>query len=137
MAGRPGRGGQNRIAPDAHVLRGTFKPSRHAARIGAGPVWDPAAVLAALDVPGRAFLERLCAGYTLSLIEGEVAVQAAQALDRLAEIRARRAKASAKARAALDRQELAWGRALNGCLLALRTARPAVEAPVSKWKSAV
>jgi hypothetical protein len=42
-------------------------------------------------------------------------------------------KASAKARAVLDRQELAWGRALSGALLTLRTARPVVAVPASKW----
>jgi hypothetical protein len=107
----------------------------------AGPAWDPTpAQLEALGDDGRAFVARVQAGYVVAALEGELALEGAHAVDRLAEVRAqRRRRASAKVRAALDRQELAWTRVLTGCVLALRARllQPRTEAPASKWGTAV
>ena len=143
MAGRPGRsGGHNRISLEAHVLRGTFNPTRHPARIPTGPAWDPApAQLEALGAAGRAFVARLQAAYTVAAIDGEFVLEAAVSVDRLAELRRGRAKASAKDRRALDYKELAWQKSLTACLLALRArlARTAAAAadPAPKWGGAL
>ena len=135
--GRPGRsGGSNRIPLEAHLLRGTFRATEHAHRMPAGSPWDPApAQLEALGAAGRAFIGRVQAAYVVSALEGELALEGAHAVDRLTELRSRRPRASAKERVAIDRQELAWSRALTGCVLALRARllQPKVEAPAKKW----
>ena len=125
MAGRPGRsGGHNKLSLEAHLLRGTFNPTRHArhARLASGgPVWAPAPPeLAGLGTAGRGFVARIQAVYDLSPLEGELALEGAMAADRLAELRARRGDSAAKERVALDKLELAWSRALLTCVLALR-----------------
>ena len=138
MAGRPGRsGGQNRMSLAAHVLRGTFRPERHAPLIPPGPPWDPApALLEALGTAGRAFVTRIRAAYELSALDGELALEGGHAADRLAALR-RRKGGSVAARDARAKLELNWQKALTACLLALRARmdrRPAaVPAPVSKW----
>ena len=123
MAGRPGRsGGHNRLSLATHVIRGTFNPTRHGKLIApGGPVWQPtAAELEPLGAAGRAFVARLEAVYDLSPLEGELAMEGGIAADRLAELRDRRRRATATARGALDKLELAWARALASCVLALR-----------------
>jgi len=141
MPGRPGRsGGQNRIPLEAHLVRGTFRPGEHAYRTPAGPAWEPtAAQLAALGDDGRAFVARVLAGYVVGALEGELALEGAHAVDRLADVRARRHRAAGKRLALLDRQELAWTRVLSGCVLALRARllQPKMAAPASKWGAAV
>jgi len=66
-------------------------------------------------------------------------LEGAHAVDRLAELRAQRHRAAGKRLAALDRQELAWMRALTGAVLALRARllQPRAETPASKWGAAV
>jgi len=140
-AGRPGRsGGHNKLSPAEHLLRGTFNATRHTALIPAGPAWDPtAAQLEALGDDGRAFLARLQADYALGALDGVLALEGAHAVDRLVELRGRRHRAAGKRLALLDRQELAWQRALSGCVLALRARllQPKTAAPASKWGTAV
>jgi hypothetical protein len=124
MAGRPGRfGGHNRLPVDAHILRGTFNATRHGKLPApSGPVWQPApAELVQLAAAGRAFLTRLQATYELSPLDGELAVEGAIAVDRLAEIRVRRKTWPGEDRVPLDRLELGWQRSLSTCLLALRS----------------
>src|SRR5262245_61157378 len=125
MAGRPGRsGGHNRIPLAQHVLRGTFNVTRHGRRVAAiagAPAWQPSAPqLAALDVEGRAFLDRLRATYDLTLVEGELALEASVAVDRLNEIRLTRREASPKDQRALDKGEQEWQKRFASLLLALR-----------------
>src|SRR5688572_21227845 len=105
MAGRPGRsGGHNQIPVEAHLVRGTFNPTRHGKLMStSGPVWTPApAELTSLGAAGRAFVDRVQAVYSLSPIEGELALEGAIAVDRLAELRARRVQWPADDRLALD-----------------------------------
>ena len=143
MAGRPGRsGGHNRIALEAHVLRGTFNATRHGHLASSGPVWDPpAAALEGLGAAGRAFVARLLAAYDLRALDGELALEGAVAADRLDELRTARRRASAKKRRELDRWELAWTRTLSTCVLALRVRLRATKAdaaaPPSKWRGLV
>ena len=141
MPGRPGRsGGSNRLPLEAHLARGTFRATEHAHRMPAGPAWDPTPEqLAALGDEGRAFVARVLAGYVVGALEGELALEGAHAVDRLAAVRAQRHRAAGKRLAALDRQELAWTRVLSGCVLALRARllQPRTEAPASKWGVAV
>jgi len=123
MSGRPGRsGGSNRIDPQVHILRGTFRPERHAKLLPGGPVWEPtAADLEGLGAAGRRFVAELLAVYELNRLDAALAVEGAVLQDRLAEVRAGRGTASAKERRALNRQELAWSRALTNIVLALRS----------------
>ena len=124
MTGRPGRsGGQNRLSLEAHVLRGTFNPTRHGHLIDPGPAWDPApALLEALGAAGRAFVARPAGGLRpLSALEGELALEGAHAVDRLAELRRPTARRHRERPARLGpKLELAWQKALSVCLLALR-----------------
>jgi len=140
-AGRPGRsGGHNRLSPAEHLLRGTFNATRHTALLPPGPGWDPTpADLAALGDDGRAFVARIHAGYAVAVVDGVLVLDGAHAVDRLVAIRAARHRAAGKRLAALDRQELAWMRALSGCVLALRPRllQPRAETPASKWGTAV
>ena len=141
MPGRPGRsGGSNRLPLEAHLARGTFRATEHAHRMPAGPPWTPTpAQLEALGDDGRAFVARVQAGYVVGALEGELALEGAHAVDRLAALRAQRHRAAGKRLAVIDRQELAWTRVLSGCVLALRARllQPRTEAPASKWGVAV
>src|ERR671912_1568652 len=91
-AGRP------RLSPGEHVLRGTWRPSRHGPRpatVGALAVqpmpagdWVPdAGDLASLGTAGRVLVQRLLARYDFAPIEG-LLVEAAHAADALATVRA-------------------------------------------------
>ena len=120
-----------------HVLRGTFRPERHAALIQPGPTWDPAPeLLEALGTAGRAFVTRMRGAYELSVIEGELAIEGAHTVDRLAALR-RRKGGTVAARDARAKLEMGWKKDLAACLLALRSRmdrRPAAApVPVSKW----
>ena len=92
-AGRP------RLSPATHLLRGTWRPSRHGVRPptsaavlempAAAGVWAPdAADLAALGTAGRVLVEALLARYDLAPVEGRVLVEAGHAADALATVRA-------------------------------------------------
>lgn len=141
MAGRPGRsGGHNRISLEAHVLRGTFNPTRHAPEtpLGSRPWQPPPAALAALGAAGRAFLRRQRARYAFTPLEGEVALEMAVIADRLAELRATRADVKAIELDGLDKRERDWQRAyVTGvCWLRSRAklTRPTARtAPARKW----
>ena len=139
MSGRPGRsGGHNRLSLEAHVLRGTFNPTRHQHLIPTGPVWEPApALLKGLGATGRAFVDRMRAVYALSALEGEIALEGAHAADRLAALRRQKAGTVAE-RTARAKLELHWHKAFTERLRDLRvrldrrsaaTERP----PASKW----
>jgi len=122
-------------------VRGTFRPGEHAYRTPAGPPWQPTeGQLEALGDDGRAFVARVLAGYVVGALEGELALEGAHAVDRLAEVRGqRRRRLSVKALKGLDQRELAWTRVLSGCVLALRARllQPKTAAPASKWGAAV
>ena len=123
MAGRPGRsGGANRIDPRLHVLRGTFDARRHGAALEAGqPVWTPvASQIQALAGAGQAFVERLRAQYDLNPLEGELVLEAAVCVDRLAELRRPPASKTLRDRLALAKVEQNWQKQLSALLLALR-----------------
>jgi hypothetical protein len=122
MAGKRGRGGQNRIDPRLHLLRGTFRPERHQAALEASqPVWAPAArQLQALAADGQAFVERLRVQYELNPWEGELVLEAAVAVDRLAELRRTRGGESLRDRLALEKCEQLWQKQLSALLLSLR-----------------
>jgi len=129
MPGRPGRsGGQNRIDPREHLLRGTFNATRHgpalAALEAAAAPWEPTRPqLAALGEDGRAFIARVRATYELSVMEGELLLEAAVVTDRLAQIRRTRKSADVKTRLALDKCEQLWLKQLTALLLAVRVPR--------------
>src|SRR5262245_54919907 len=114
MAGRPGRsGGHNKIDPRMHAIRGTFNPTRHGPALAAletsAAPWEPTrAQLAALGDDGRAFVARVRATYELSVMEGELLLEAAVVTDRLAQIRRTRKSADVKTRLALDKCEQLW-----------------------------
>src|SRR5262245_54860884 len=102
MAGRPGRsGGHNKLAPEVHLLRGTFNATRHGAALAAlGPAWRPtAAQLAAIGPAGRKFIHRLRAMYDMGGLAGETLLELAIVVDRLAEVRAGREADDEKIRA--------------------------------------
>ena len=92
-AGRP------RLSPATHLLRGTWRPSRHGVRpatsaavlampVAAG-VWAPdAADLAALGAAGRALVAELLSRYDFAAVEGCVLLEAGHAADALARLRA-------------------------------------------------
>jgi hypothetical protein len=123
MAGRPGRGGQNRIDVHTHLLRGTFRRERHQAALDAqAPVWIPTTEqLAALGPAGRTLIDRLRTHFELNAWEGELVIEAAVISDRLAEIRIlRAADPDVKTRLVLDKTEQNWSKQLANLLLALR-----------------
>ena len=124
MAGRPGRsGGHNRIATAQHLVRGTFATRQKAqAALETGvAIWTPTgAQEAALGADGRALVERLRAHFDLNPWEGELVLEAAIAVDRLAQIRRERDGCDLKARLALDKCEQLWQKQLSGLLLSLR-----------------
>jgi hypothetical protein len=91
-AGRP------RLSPATHLLRGTWRPSRHGVRpatsaaVLAMPVaagaWAPdPADLAALGTAGRVLVEALLARYDLGPIEGYVLIEAGHTADAPATVR--------------------------------------------------
>ena len=113
MPGRPGRsGGHNRIAPDVHVLRGTFRPERHTLPSPAKSAeWVPTEPqLAGLHAAGRAFVARVLAEYQFTPMEGELVLETAQVCDRLAQLRRALAGADVALRLKLDRVEQGWCR---------------------------
>ena len=124
MAGRPGRsGGHNRLSTEQHLLRGTFatrQKAQAALQIGM-PTWTPTgAQVAALGEEGRAFVARLQTHVDQTVLEGELVLEAAVAVDRLAQIRRERDGCELKARLALDKCEQLWQKQLSGLLLSLR-----------------
>lgn len=141
MAGRPGRsGGSNRIPLEAHLVRGTFRATEHAHRMPVGPRWEPTpAQLEPLGDAGRAFVARVQAAYVVAALDGELVIEGAHAVDRLAAVRVPHGRLTAKDRRALDQRELSWTRVLTACVLALRARllQPRTEAPASKWGTAV
>lgn len=129
MAGRVGRsGGSNKIDPSLHLMRGTYRPTRHAAALAAsqgGAVWSPTeAELGGLMTAGQAFVARLRECYDLSPLEGEIAVEAGVIADRLDEIRRQRDGADLKVQLALAKHEQTWSKLLSALLLSLRSTRP-------------
>jgi hypothetical protein len=126
MAGKPGRsGGHNRLSVEQHLLRGTFNPTRHAPKTQprAGvPPWEPSeSQLVVLGTDGRALVERYTSAFELTLVEGDVVIEAAVALDRLAELRRTRSDvADLKLRLQLHRIEQAWQRVYAMLLASLR-----------------
>ena len=123
MAGRPGRsGGHNRLSVEAHLLRGTFNPSRHARPASTGPAWVPVpAALERLGPDGRDFIGRMTATYEFSGVEGEMVMEAATMVDRLSEVRARRDTYPADEVAVSDKLEMRWQKAFVGVLQVLRS----------------
>jgi hypothetical protein len=125
MAGKPGRTAPNRIPPEVHWLRGTFRKDRHTRPSSSKTAdWTPTAPqLAALGVAGRAFVDRVRADYVFVPLEGEVVLQAAQVLDRLEALRQARDGADLALRLKLDRVEQGWLRQYAMFLNALKVSR--------------
>lgn len=126
MAGRKGRsGGQNKIDPQLHLMRGTFVAARHAKALAAqrmgGPTWTPSAEhLAALGDDGRALVGRLTDVYEFAPIEGELVLELAAVVDRLGEIRRTRDRLEGPLRLAADQLEQGWQRRWVALVSALR-----------------
>jgi hypothetical protein len=126
MSGRPGRsGGGNRIDPRLHVLRGTFRPERHAQLLASSDaVWQPTpAQLAVLGPDGQALITRVLTTYTVRVVEGEFLLEAAHATDRLAHLRQALLSAEQPDRLKLERAEQQWQRQLLSCLQAMKVER--------------
>jgi hypothetical protein len=92
-AGRP------RLSPATHLLRGTWRPSRHGVRPATSAAvlempmpagaWAPEATdLAALGVAGRRLIAAVLARYEVALVEGCVLIEADHAADALTIVRA-------------------------------------------------
>src|SRR5918995_3164475 len=96
--GRRAGAGRPRLSPATHMLRGTWRPSRHGVRPATSsavemPVptgsWRPdAADLAALGTAGRVLVEALLSRYDFAAVEGCVLLEAGHAADALAAVRA-------------------------------------------------
>ncbi len=115
-AGRP------KLSPATHLLRGTWRPSRHGARPATSAAvlempaptgsWTPdPADLDALGTAGRRLVQAVLARYELALVEGAVLVEAAHACDALAAIRS-----APHADVAAQRLEVVWSKHLTGLL---------------------
>ena len=65
---------------------------------------------------GRLFIGRLHGAYELTPLDGELAIEAAHAIDRLAEIRSRRATYPPDDLALLYAHERGWQRTLTTCV---------------------
>ena len=83
-----GSGGHNRLTAEAHVLRGTFRPDRHASR--------PARLDTASDLPraparlhagGRRLWEGMTAQFEFAAGELAILEQACRTVDLIAELR--------------------------------------------------
>ena len=132
MSGRPGRsGGANKIDRALHLLKGSYRPGRHApppapdpaalAPMPGPPAWAPTpAQLAALGPDGQALVAQIVAAYTIGLVEGPLLLEAAHASDRLAEVRQARAGADSVIRLRLGRAEAQWQRQLSALLQVIR-----------------
>jgi hypothetical protein len=97
--GRRAGAGRPKLPPATHLLRGTWRSSRHGKRPAMSAVvlempvpvgsWAPdAADLAALGAAGRALVAAVVARHELAPVEGCVLVEAGFAADALARLRA-------------------------------------------------
>jgi hypothetical protein len=119
LPGVKGRsGGRNRKSVQSHILRGTWRASRHqvatrAATVPAGAaLQDPSPDwLAGLGPEGRRFVFALHRDFDMSATEGLLARTAGQAFDEAADARAR---GDLKAARAATRQALAALQRLQG-----------------------
>jgi len=131
MPGVKGRsGGHNKIPVALHLARGTFRPARHAKAVAAPPraSWGPTeAQMRTLGEAGRAFVIRQMAAYDISVLDGELLLEAAICADRLAACRV--------PEAARDALEIAWQKQFTALCQALRVMAtpPAAKAAPSKW----
>jgi hypothetical protein len=121
MAARPGREPWNKIDPEEHKRRGTYRADRHGPQAGVAawlPASEAAAPLAAwqptetdvatLGDAGRTFLERTLEEATVDFFQGQLLMAAAHTLDRLT---VWRAQAQADPKAA--RLEIQYTRVLS------------------------
>jgi hypothetical protein len=122
-AGRP------RLSPATHLLRGTWRPSRHGVRpatsaaVLAMPVpvgsWAPKpADLAALGAAGRALVAELLSRYDFGVVEGCVLIEAGHAADALATVRA-----AAQPDVSTQRLEMQWSKHYAALLAQLHVER--------------
>ena len=96
--GKRAGAGRPRLSPATHLIRGTWRPSRHGVRPSASGaalempvptgVWAPdAADLEALGTAGRRLVPAVLTRYELGPVEGCVLLEAAHAADALAAVR--------------------------------------------------
>ena len=129
MPGMPNRsGGWNKLTPEQHTLRDTFRRSRHLpkpADSGTAEEWKPSASeLAGLGKAGRRFVTGWLHTYSVSRAEGAILLQAGIAHDRLAALRERdRSATSTREDGMVQRLELNWSKLLAGLLAQLRIQR--------------
>jgi hypothetical protein len=114
--GKRSGAGRPRLSPASHLLRGTWRPSRHGVRPATSaavlemPVptrsWAPdAADLAALGTAGRVLVASLMSRYDFAPVEGYVLLEAGHAADALAAVRAAEQPDSIT-----QRLEMAWSK---------------------------
>ena len=129
--GRRAGSGRKRLSPATHLLRGTWRPSRHGVRPATsaavlelpapvGP-WAPTtADLAALGASGRVLVEALLSRYDFAPVEGCVLLEAGHAADALATVRA-----AAQPDVSTQRLEMQWSKHYAALLAQLHVeARP-------------
>jgi hypothetical protein len=127
-AGRP------RLPLATHIARGTYRRDRH----GAPPVignltvlpngasgWVPSDQdVATLKAPGKALLEALLTDFEFTKIEGQLALEAAHATDRLHAVRTvSRRGATLREVTSLERLDQNWSKILSGLLMLLKVTR--------------
>jgi hypothetical protein len=89
MAGKPGRGGQNRLSLAEHLTQGTFRRDRHAEKFTSSigqdptPAAPPRAILDGLRAPGRRFMRALYSQFHVNPVEAIVARLCGESLDDL------------------------------------------------------
>lgn len=121
MSGVAGRSGRRKQTIAERILRGTFDARKHAPS-AAPPAWSASdAQLAGLGPDGRALIDRLRAVFDLTPVEGEIALEAAIACDRLSDLRRRRhGIADLKQRLSVERIEIGWQKQFAGLMQALQ-----------------